>query len=150
MAFLEDQKLNQMKKKILLLLAFFTGVLSSCEKEPLQRDNVMDEFPDNSNGHYAFPNVSDGSVSGIYANGAIFDGKVVSDGGSAVTARGICYNYSGNPSLAFYTIQSGGGTGDYRCILEGLLPGYTYYLRAYATNALGTVYGYEISFTTTR
>ncbi len=139
-----------MKPKLTILIVLLTGLFSACEKEPLIRDNVLDEFLDNSNGHYAFPNVSDGAMSGIYANGAIFDGKVVSDGGSAVTARGICYNYSGNPSLAFYSIQSGGGTGNYRCVLDGLLPGYTYYLRAYATNALGTVYGNEISFTTAR
>ena len=137
-----------MKNKFVKILFLAIGCFTSCQKEPLQRDNVMDVNFDNNNGEYAYPHISDGSIGDVYSNGATYTGNVFADGGSPVTERGVCYNFSGNPSVSFYAIKSGIGTGNYECILDGLLPGYTYYLRSYAVNARGTVYGHEINFTT--
>jgi hypothetical protein len=123
-------------------------VMVSCEKEDLTRDNVLDISGIYSNSAFGYPVIADGSVSGVYANGAEFDGKVFEEGIGGVIERGVCYNYSGNPSLSYYRISAGSGAGDYTCTFSGLLPGFTYYLRAYAKNQKGVAYGQVLSFTT--
>jgi hypothetical protein len=63
-------------------------------------------------------------------------------------ARGVCWSTSPNPTTAdSYTID-GTGTGTFVSILSGLTPNTLYYVRAYATNSVGTAYGNEVSFTT--
>ncbi len=129
---------------------FITTVLAilfiSCEKSSLERTNPFDE--NGTTAGTGYPEISDGSVEGVYSNGAVFYGEVISQGASEVYERGVCYNFSGNPSLSFMRISAGGGTGNYECVFSGLLPGHTYYLRAYATNEKGTVYGNEVRFVT--
>ena len=65
-----------------------------------------------------------------------------------VTARGICWSTSANPTLANSFSPNGTGNGIFSSNLSGLTPNTTYYVRAYATNSVGTAYGNEISFTT--
>jgi len=45
-------------------------------------------------------------------------------------------------------IQIGSGTGTYSTSLTGLTTGTTYYIKAYATNSIGTTYGSEETFAT--
>jgi len=75
-------------------------------------------------------------------------GNVTSSGGAAVTARGIAYGTSQNPTIAGSTVAAGSGTGSFTANMTGLQPGTTYYVRAYATNSAGTAYGAQVSFTT--
>jgi uncharacterized protein (TIGR02145 family) len=75
-------------------------------------------------------------------------GNISSAGGGTVTARGVCYAITTNPTTSNFIISNGGGTGTFTSSITGLLPGTKYYLRAYATNSAGTAYGDEISFTT--
>jgi hypothetical protein len=75
-------------------------------------------------------------------------GNVSSDGGTAVTARGVCWKTSPGPTITDSKTTDGTGTGTFSSSMTGLAPSTTYYLRAYATNMAGTVYGNEISFTT--
>jgi len=42
----------------------------------------------------------------------------------------------------------GGGTGSFSSAINGLNANTTYFVRAYATNSAGTVYGNAVSFTT--
>jgi len=72
--------------------------------------------------------------------------NISSDGGAAVTARGICWNTSPGPTLAASKTTNGSGTGNFKSWLTGLAENTTYYVRAYATNSSGTGYGNEISF----
>lgn len=95
------------------------------------------------------PTVTTSTVSGITASAATCGGNVTADGGSSVTARGICYSTSANPTTANSTVASGTGTGSFTANLSGLAANTTYYVRAYATNANGTSYGAQQSFTTT-
>jgi len=89
------------------------------------------------------------AASSITSNSATSGGNVVSDGGLAVTARGVCWSISTGPTIALSTKTSDGtGTGVFTSTITGLLSTTTYYVRAYATNSLGTSYGSEISFTT--
>lgn len=68
-------------------------------------------------------------------------GTVTDDGGFAVTARGVCWSMSPEPTVSNMHSSDGSGTGTFVSTLTGLQPSTTYYVRAYATNANGTVYG---------
>lgn len=86
----------------------------------------------------------------VGATTAISGGNITSDGGSPVTARGICWSTSTGPTVALTTKTSDAtGAGSFNSNMTGLTALTTYYVRAYATNSIGTVYGNEISFTTT-
>ncbi len=91
------------------------------------------------------PTVTTNSASSISSTGATLGGNVTNDGGATVTARGIAYGTSSNPTTG---VASGSGTGSFSQAVSGLNPGTTYYARAYATNSVGTAYGPQISFTT--
>lgn len=75
-------------------------------------------------------------------------GTISSDGGATVTARGICWNSSPSPTTANDIYVKESGTGNFTADITGLTPGTTYYVRAYATNSIGTAYGNELIFTT--
>ncbi len=75
-------------------------------------------------------------------------GEVTADGGATVTARGVCYGLTPNPTIAGSKTTDGTGTGAFVSNLTGLRGLTKYYVRAYATNSVGTTYGPEISFTT--
>ena len=88
------------------------------------------------------------AVSGITYLGAVSGGNVTADGGASVTARGVAYGTAPNPTTANSTTSNGTGTGVFTSTLSGLTASTLYYVRAYATNSLGTVYGNQVSFTT--
>ncbi|MBR1564845.1 MAG: hypothetical protein IJ650_05805 [Paludibacteraceae bacterium] len=94
------------------------------------------------------PTVTTVSVSSVTTSTATCGGNVTSDGGAAVTERGVCYSKSQNPTISNSKVTSGSGTGSFSCNLTGLTKGITYYVRAYATNSKGTAYGEQNSFTT--
>lgn len=92
---------------------------------------------------------SNATVSSITQTNASFGGNVTSDGGSPVTARGVCWNTSGGPTVSLSTkTTNGSGTGSFSSSITGLTAGTIYKVRAYATNANGTAYGEEVTFTT--
>ncbi len=95
------------------------------------------------------PVVITGPVTNITRTTATANGNVLHDGGEGVSARGICWNTSGNPTIADKFTIDGSGIGSFSSILTGLGVGKTCYVRAYATNNKGTAYGETVSFTTT-
>ena len=88
-------------------------------------------------------------VSDITATTALCGGYVSDDGGATVTARGVCWSTSQNPTISDSHTTDGTGTGGFTSNITGLDPLTTYYVRAYATNSAGTSYGSQVSFTTT-
>ena len=97
----------------------------------------------------SLPSVATYQVSDVTATTASCGGFVVSDGGSTVTDRGVCWSTSPNPVLNInYMTHDGSGTGEFSSSITGLSPNTTYYVRAYASNSIGTNYGEEKSFTT--
>ncbi|MEI7897688.1 MAG: FISUMP domain-containing protein [bacterium] len=94
------------------------------------------------------PIVTTTTVTNIAQTTAASGGTVTSDGGTLVTARGVCWSISPNPTTANSFTNDGTGTGTFTSNLTGLTPNTLYYLRAYATNSVGTAYGNEVSFTT--
>ena len=92
--------------------------------------------------------VSTAQVSEAVGSSAICGGNVTDDGQSFVSERGVCWSTSENPTVSDSKTVDGSGTGEFISTLSGLTPGVTYYVRAYATNDTGTVYGEQFSFTT--
>ena len=94
------------------------------------------------------PTVSTTTASSITDTSAVSGGNVTSDGGAAVTARGVCWSTSHNPTISDSHTTDGTGTGSFTSNITGLTAATTYYVRAYATNSVGTAYGNEITVTT--
>ena len=92
------------------------------------------------------PTVTTGEAHNIMKDQATIDGEVTSDGGEAVTARGICYATTPEPTIESTVIPSGEGLGSFSVEIKELVSGQTYYARAYATNKVGTAYGNEVTF----
>jgi len=89
------------------------------------------------------------SLSLITQTTARSGGAIFSDGGSAISVRGVCWGTSPAPTVFLSTkTTNGNGTGQYESDLTNLSPNTLYYLRSYATNAQGTTYGDEKTFTT--
>jgi len=96
-----------------------------------------------------FPSLSTTSATSVTSTTATTGGNVTSDGGATVTARGVCYATTQTPTLSNSFTSNGTGVGSFTSSLTGLTQNTTYYVRAYATNSVGTNYGSQISFTTT-
>ncbi|MCK9204438.1 MAG: lamin tail domain-containing protein [Bacteroidales bacterium] len=94
------------------------------------------------------PEVTTVAVTDITHNSAVCEGDVTYDGGGAITARGVCWSTSANPTLEDNHTTESGTTGVFFSNLTGLTPQMTYHVRAYATNQTGTAYGTDLSFTT--
>ncbi|MDR2009328.1 MAG: fibrobacter succinogenes major paralogous domain-containing protein [Bacteroidales bacterium] len=96
------------------------------------------------------PTVTTTAITGITLTSAESGGSISDDGGSPVTARGICWNTDSTrlPTLEHNKTSDGSGTGSFRSIMLNLKENTTYYVRAYAINSAGRGYGNVISFTT--
>lgn len=94
------------------------------------------------------PIVTTADVTDITQTTAVSGGNVTDDGGASVTARGVCWSTSQNPTISDNHTSDGNGTGSFTSNLTNLTANTTYYVRAYATNENGTSYGEQKSFTT--
>jgi len=91
------------------------------------------------------------SVLFLTATSAIGGGYILSDGDSSsltVIARGVCWNTFPSPTIENSRTFDGVGGGKFVSKIDSLIPFTTYYIRAYATNGNGTIYGNEVNFTT--
>lgn len=96
------------------------------------------------------PTVTTSVVKNITSISSISGGNVTFNGGSTVTSRGVCWGLNSNPTIDnSYKTINGEGSGSFDSYLIGLNPNTIYYIRAYATNEIGTSYGNEVTFTTT-
>ena len=77
-------------------------------------------------------------------------GSLIGTGGSAITAYGHCWSLSHNPTVNDTKSDNGGTQAicEFSSAVTNLAVGTTYYVRAYATNALGTAYSDEVAVTT--
>lgn len=95
------------------------------------------------------PTLQTTAVTAINTTVAVSGGNITSDGGATVTAKGVVWGTSQNPTIALSTKTTDGtGLGSFVSNIINLTANTTYYVRAYATNSLGTSYGNEINFTT--
>ena len=95
------------------------------------------------------PTVSTISVSNITDVSAVSGGNVTDDGGDEITARGVVWGKTQELSIENDAKSlDGKGAGKYTSSISGLRYTTVYYVRAYATNSVGTAYGEAIKFTT--
>ena len=120
----------RISRVILLILSIF--LIHSCEEKPTA------------------PVISTTAVTAISYTTATSGGEVTNEGGTPVTARGVCWNISLDPTTTNNKTSDGTGIGSFSSSLIGLTAGTTYYVRAYATNIVGTSYGNQVTFTTSQ
>jgi surface protein len=99
------------------------------------------------------PTVTTDGYGSLFNGAAQITGTIVSNGGSTITERGIVWGTSPNPTIANNIVSDGSGNPD---ALGQFVHTYTMlpnphgtpvYVRIYATNAVGTSYGNQVSFT---
>ena len=90
------------------------------------------------------------AVTSITFTSAVSGGTITNDGGEDIAYRGVCWSTSQFhlPTIEDTKTTDGTTMGYFTSNLMGLDPGTTYFIRAYATNSSGTVYGNLLSFTT--
>jgi uncharacterized protein (TIGR02145 family) len=124
-----------MKTKIwlcpLAVMVILTMLTSSCKKDKKE-----------------VPALETSPVTYVTKTSVTIEGNITSDGGEAVTERGICWSTSPNPAASGSKIANGSGTGSFTCTISGLNENTKYYVRAYSISSAGTGYGAEISFRT--
>lgn len=132
----------KIQQKIQQLITFLVVAtcLSSCVKDP--------EIPAGKTFGCARVSVTTYSVYFITQTTAEGGGSVDVFGSTNLKECGICWSTSHNPTINNSHISDGSDTGGFFCDMTGLSAGTTYYVRAYAINGAGVVYGQEESFTT--
>lgn len=87
-------------------------------------------------------------VSQITFNSAYCLGKVNRVENAPISSRGICYSTHQNPTIDDNYITDGSNPGTITCKLNNLNQNTNYFVRAFAINEDGIVYGNELTFTT--
>ncbi len=97
------------------------------------------------------PTVETGAISDIQSTQAVANGILSGFGNlESVSQHGHVWSTKANPTTSDNKTALGTAysTGSFVSTLTSLLPNVTYHVRAYATNAKGTAYGEEVTFTT--
>ncbi len=84
-------------------------------------------------------------------NSISVSGEVTYEGAGAVSQKGICWSTETNPTVGSTDaniLALGAGLGEFNGTLTSLQENTTYYIRAFATNPIATVYGQEYQITT--
>jgi len=95
------------------------------------------------------PTATTQAVTSITGTTAVGNGNITSDGGATISERGIVWDTATGPTTSDSKVVVAGTTGAFTGSITGLTASTLYYVRAYATNAEGTSYGAEVTFTTT-
>ena len=113
---------------VFLLLCLFTLTFTSCQKR--------------------VPSLSTTPVSEIGPKSATAGGIITSDGNDPIIFRGVCWSTKKDPSTTDAHTTDGYGTGAFTSVMTNLIPNTFYYVKAYASNDIGTSFGNEVTFTT--
>lgn len=88
------------------------------------------------------------NTSSITQTSAVCKGRIISEGSSPVTQRGICWSTSSNPNINGNHSSINLDENEFEVTLTDLTPNTTYHFCAYATNSVGTSYGEDKTFKT--
>lgn len=94
------------------------------------------------------PALTTASISDVTNSTAVSGGTITDNGGAEIIDRGVCWSRLSNPSISDSIMKSDDGESTFECNIIGLQCNTKYYVRAYATNSVGTGYGDTISFIT--
>ena len=101
----------------------------------------------NFSGAKQFPIVTTKQAQDLTLTSTTSGGTIINNGGDSIIAKGICWSTNPNPTITLTTkTVQGGGSGNFSSTMNGLTGNTTYYVRAYATNSVGTAYGNQIKF----
>jgi len=126
----------------------YFGLFSTAPSKDTQPDTSPEE-PYNTGDMDSSPIVTTQAVTKIGTTTATGNGNITELGSSNPTQHGVCWSTSTNPTIALDTKTTQGAkdtTGAFTSSITGLSAGTTYYVRAYATNSVGTSYGDQVSF----
>ena len=119
----------QMKKHLPKSFIIFIGVvlviIFSCKKE----------IPK------VTPTIETSAATNTTANTVTIGGVITSDGGASITECGVCWSTNPNPTITDSKNKVSSGIGTFTSLITNLIPGKTYYIRAYAINTVGVSYG---------
>lgn len=116
-----------------ILLCAFIFLNNSCRKEkPI------------------LPKITTTAVTEISSTTAVSGGDLTKEGESPVISKGICWKTSDSPTIENNKTIEVGGIGLFTSSIEQLIPNTLYFVRAYATDLTVTVYGNQVSFTTSQ
>jgi uncharacterized protein (TIGR02145 family) len=87
-------------------------------------------------------------VSAITQTGATSGGIVSKVNDKDVLSKGVCWSTEINPTAESNRTKDGARTGNFVSTLTGLVPGTTYYVKAYIVAQTDTIYGNSVSFQT--
>lgn len=125
-----------MKKISIILIVFLIG----CTKNTTINNNITSATK---------PVLTTNPINNISNTMAFSGGTFITDGESNILLKGVCWSTNHNPTINDFKSDDGTGVTNYSSVLTGLLQNTTYYVRAFATNSIGTGYGNEVSFSTT-
>jgi surface protein len=97
------------------------------------------------------PSVITAQPESITSRSVVSGGAITDDGGGMITESGFVWSKSTNPTLSANDGSQKANlkaVGSFEVSLSDLAPSTTYFIRAYATSAVGTSYGESLSFTT--
>ncbi len=125
---------NNISMRSLLTILLLLPFLSGCSKD--------EDIPD------SIPEVVTANITSIDQLSASCGGNIISQGSTDIIEKGVCWSTSPDPTINDNSTTEGSGEGDFTSNITGLNPNTDYYVRAYATNNIGTGYGDVKSFTT--
>jgi uncharacterized protein (TIGR02145 family) len=95
------------------------------------------------------PLLTTAAITNLSYNTATSGGDITANGGAAITASGVCWSKTNNPPTVSDSKTTGTtASGSFTSVMNSLEENTTYYVRAYATNSVGTGYGAVVTFTT--
>jgi len=100
-------------------------------------------------GMISAPSITTAPLTNVTISSTTTGGNITNDWGMPITARGVVWSTSIEPTIANNQgiTSDGVGTGTYSSLITGLVEGTTYYIRAYASNENLTGYGATIAYT---
>ena len=129
-----------------ILVLMVVGLLISCQKP--SEPNYENPYDEKSENFVDAPSISTIEISDILASKAVSGGKFLNQFGPDPTAKGVCFSTDENPTIENTCVNSGVGFGDFVSQITELQPNTEYFLRAFVTNPIRTVYGQQLQFKT--
>ncbi len=124
-----------MKKSILFgIIISVTFGLVGCQKDPKSEESSIITMP----------------ASAITGTSAVVGGKIDKTL-ATIEQKGICWSTKPTPTITdSVAYASEGGVGEFACQMNNLQDNKVYFVRAFAKNNTGVIYGEEISFSTAK
>ena len=94
------------------------------------------------------PKVQTNDISNIQLTSATLNAVLLSNGNDSAVTKGFCWSEISNPTITSLHTEVQNTTSSFCYQLSNLKAETKYYVRAYAKNKIGVVYGEEKSFTT--